>query len=86
MVVKGRNRDTAWFAMLDCDWPMLKAGYEAWLHPANFDAAGTQRDPLTFAGPRASTETPQAQQWGGALRRRAAYGRLARTMQIFHDQ
>ncbi|MCA0399305.1 MAG: GNAT family N-acetyltransferase [Proteobacteria bacterium] len=43
MVNKGRNRDTAWFAMLDGEWPALKAGYQAWLDPANFDAAGQQK-------------------------------------------
>jgi RimJ/RimL family protein N-acetyltransferase len=42
MVTKGKNRDTAWFAIVDRDWPRLKAGYEKWLHPANFDAAGRQ--------------------------------------------
>lgn len=48
MVVKGRNRDTAWFAMIDSDWPRLKAGYEAWLSPENFDEAGQQRSRLSF--------------------------------------
>jgi RimJ/RimL family protein N-acetyltransferase len=48
MIVKGRNRDTAWFAMLDGDWPRLKAGYQRWLDPANFDAAGAQRTRLRF--------------------------------------
>lgn len=48
MVAKGRNRDTAWFAMTDGDWPRLKAGYEAWLRPENFDADGRQRSRLTF--------------------------------------
>lgn len=48
MVTKGRNRDTAWFAMTDDDWPRLKAGYEAWLNPANFDADGQQRAKLAF--------------------------------------
>jgi len=48
MVTKGRNRDTAWFAMLDHKWPRLKAGYEAWLAPENFDAGGLQRDKLSF--------------------------------------
>src|SRR6266852_8342795 len=38
MVVKGRNRDTAWFSMLDHEWPARKAAFEAWLDPANFDA------------------------------------------------
>ena len=42
MVVKGLNRDTAWFAMIDKDWPALRAGYEAWLAPENFDAEGQQ--------------------------------------------
>ncbi len=48
MVVKGKNRDTAWFAMIDRDWPRLKAGYEAWLDPENFDEAGRQRQRLRF--------------------------------------
>ncbi len=42
-VVKGRNRDTAWFAVIDKDWPALRAAYAAWLDPENFDAAGQQR-------------------------------------------
>jgi RimJ/RimL family protein N-acetyltransferase len=42
MVVKGRNRDTAWFAMTDGDWAGLRPGYEAWLEPGNFDAEGRQ--------------------------------------------
>jgi RimJ/RimL family protein N-acetyltransferase len=46
MVVKGRNRDTAWFAMTDADWPRIKAGMERWLEPANFDAEGTQKERL----------------------------------------
>lgn len=48
MVQKGRNRDTAWFAMTDGDWPRLKAGYEAWLRPENFDVDGQQRSRLAF--------------------------------------
>jgi len=46
MVIKGRNRDTAWFAMLDGDWPVIRAAYEAWLAPENFDADGRQRRSL----------------------------------------
>jgi len=42
-VVKGRNRDTAWFAVIDREWPVLKAAFERWLHPANFDEQGKQR-------------------------------------------
>jgi RimJ/RimL family protein N-acetyltransferase len=46
MVVKGANRDTAWFAMTDGDWQRLRPIYEAWLSPDNFDAEGGQRSPL----------------------------------------
>jgi len=42
MVAKGRNRDTAWFSMLDHEWPARKQAFEAWLDPANFDAEGRQ--------------------------------------------
>lgn len=47
LVVKGRNRDTAWYALLDGEWPAVRAAFETWLDPANFDANGTQRTPLT---------------------------------------
>ncbi|HET7821888.1 MAG TPA: GNAT family protein [Ornithinibacter sp.] len=43
MVVKGRNRDTAWFSVVDGEWPAVRAQLDAWLDPANFDAAGGQR-------------------------------------------
>ena len=46
MVVKGRNRDTAWFAMLDKEWPARKRAFEAWLEPENFDGEGLQMQPL----------------------------------------
>ena len=49
MVVKGRNRDTAWFAITDAEWPAIRAGFERWLDPENFDAAGRQRLPLNVA-------------------------------------
>ncbi|WP_415182412.1 GNAT family N-acetyltransferase [Phaeovulum sp.] len=45
-VIKGRNRDTAWFAATDADWPALKVAYEAWLSPANFDTNGRQIEGL----------------------------------------
>lgn len=54
MIVKGRNRDTAWFAMLDSEWPRVKAGFEAWLDPANFDAEGRQKTSLDCAAESAS--------------------------------
>jgi RimJ/RimL family protein N-acetyltransferase len=47
MIVKGRNRDTAWFSILDKEWPAVKGAYQAWLTPENFDADGTQRQRLT---------------------------------------
>jgi RimJ/RimL family protein N-acetyltransferase len=43
MIVKGRNRNTAWFAMLDSEWPARRAAFERWLDPSNFDAAGCQK-------------------------------------------
>ena len=46
MIVKGRNRDTAWFAMTDHEWPARKAAFEAWLTPANFDDEGRQKKKL----------------------------------------
>lgn len=42
-VVKGRNRDTAWYSILDSEWPALRTAFERWLAPDNFDAAGRQR-------------------------------------------
>jgi RimJ/RimL family protein N-acetyltransferase len=46
MIIKGRNRDTAWFAIIDADWPGVKAGFERFLAPSNFDAEGRQRQSL----------------------------------------
>lgn len=53
MVVKGRNRDTAWYAITDKEWPLIRAAFEAWLEPGNFDADGTQRVSLTTPRPTA---------------------------------
>ncbi len=47
MIVKGRNRDSAWFAMTDGDWQRLAPAYAAWLAPENFDAAGRQKTRLS---------------------------------------
>jgi RimJ/RimL family protein N-acetyltransferase len=55
MIVKGRNRDTAWYAMIDRDWPAIKAAFEAWLDPTNFDPSGREKKKLNAkaaAGPR----------------------------------
>jgi RimJ/RimL family protein N-acetyltransferase len=46
MVVKDRNRDTAWYALLDHEWPRARRAFEAWLEPANFDPDGRQRRAL----------------------------------------
>ena len=47
MIIRGRNRDTAWFSIIDEEWPALKAVYERWLAPENFDGEGRQRTRLS---------------------------------------
>lgn len=47
VIYKGRNRDTAWFSMIDTEWPALRRAYEQWLAAENFDAEGRQRRKLT---------------------------------------
>jgi RimJ/RimL family protein N-acetyltransferase len=47
VVYKGRNRDTAWFSIIDSEWPALKRAYQQWLSPENFDAEGRQRRGLS---------------------------------------
>lgn len=49
MIYKGRSRDTAWFSILDHEWPAIKAAYETWLAESNFDADGRQRSRLRAA-------------------------------------
>jgi RimJ/RimL family protein N-acetyltransferase len=46
-VVKGRNRDTAWFSIIDSEWPAIKAAFARWLDPGNFDGDGRQRVSLS---------------------------------------
>ena len=46
MVVKGQNRDTAWFSLIDREWPPIRAAFERWLDPSNFDSAGHQKAKL----------------------------------------
>jgi RimJ/RimL family protein N-acetyltransferase len=46
MVIKGESRDTAWFSMLDHEWPIRKRAFEAWLNPVNFNEEGRQRQSL----------------------------------------
>jgi hypothetical protein len=46
-VDKGRNRDTAWYAAIDTEWPALDRAFQQWLDPANFDEQGRQRVALS---------------------------------------
>jgi len=46
-IFRGRNRDTAWFAIIDRDWEQLRSCYQRWLDPANLDADGVQRESLS---------------------------------------
>ena len=46
-VIKGRNRDTAWYSIIDSEWPSRRAAFEAWLASSNFDTEGRQRRSLT---------------------------------------
>jgi RimJ/RimL family protein N-acetyltransferase len=59
MIVKGRNRDTAWYSMLDHEWPARKAAFERWLNPENFDDHGRQKSPLLISG-TVTMRTPPA--------------------------
>lgn len=49
VIAKGHNRDTAWFAFTDSDWPAIRDAHEAWLSPSNFDDAGNQKTSLRDA-------------------------------------
>jgi hypothetical protein len=46
MIAKGQNRDTAWFSIIDSEWPATKKAFENWLSPENFSAEGQQRRSL----------------------------------------
>jgi RimJ/RimL family protein N-acetyltransferase len=59
MVIKGRNRDTAWYAMTDGDWPLRRAAFEAWLAPDNFDPDGRQRESLSALRARIEGAAPR---------------------------
>ena len=54
LVYKGRNRDTAWYAIIDRDWPAIDAEFRRWLTPDNFDREGVQRTPLQNGVPKTS--------------------------------
>lgn len=61
MVMKGKSRDTAWFAMTDDDWPGIKSAYTRWLSPDNFDENGQQTQSLSVLQ-AAQAQHPPAQQ------------------------
>src|SRR5262245_16073982 len=50
LVIKGENRDTAWYSIIDKEWPALRRAYEGWLDPANFDSDGRQKRRLEDFG------------------------------------
>ena len=50
MIIKGENRDTAWFSIIDSEWPSMRAEYGRWLSPDNFDADGQQKTRLQTRG------------------------------------
>lgn len=56
-IIKGRNRDTAWFSIIDREWPALKRAYLSWLAPENFDADGRQKRSLSELTAKALSET-----------------------------
>ena len=55
---KGRNRDTAWFAAIDGEWPALKDAFNAWLSPTNFDTNGQQKKAFKFNASGSCTSDP----------------------------
>jgi RimJ/RimL family protein N-acetyltransferase len=56
MIYKNRNRDTAWYAIMDHEWPGIRANFERWLEPSNFDAAGRQKSSLGDANRKLTGE------------------------------
>lgn len=65
VITKGRSRDTAWYSMIDEEWPDIRASFERWLDPANFDDDGHQRRRLDAARPAepadpVTAEVPEA--------------------------
>ena len=69
-MVKGRNRDTAWYSIIDSEWPSRRAAFDAWLSPDNFDSAGRQKASLaelraSVAGVHGDHQREQNQKQGG---------------------
>lgn len=78
MIVKGHNRDTAWFSMLDTEWPARRRAFELWLSPDNFDASGRQRLALSALNATTIANSPlrratAADETAFAAMHRAAY-------------
>ncbi len=46
MIIRGRNRDTAWYSIIDIEWPKVKEAFVRWLAPDNFDSNGSQKQGL----------------------------------------
>jgi RimJ/RimL family protein N-acetyltransferase len=57
MIVKGRNRDTAWYSILDTEWPAIRTAIKTWLDPENFDSGGVQRRSLSVMTAVAAART-----------------------------
>jgi hypothetical protein len=57
--VKGQNRDTAWYSIIDKEWPALKRAYQEWLDPANFDSEGRQKRRLEELRAEAAQQTTE---------------------------
>ena len=60
IIYKNRNRDTAWYAMMDHEWPAVRANFERWLEPSNFDANGRQKSSLGDANRKLTGEARAA--------------------------
>jgi hypothetical protein len=59
VIAKGRNRDVAWFSVLDSEWPLRKRNFEHWLNPENFDAQGVQKVSLAALNAAAGGQDEQ---------------------------
>jgi RimJ/RimL family protein N-acetyltransferase len=64
VVLKERNRDNAWFSIIDSEWPAVRSALESWLAPANFDATGRQRRGLEELRGRVTPPQPSSTRGG----------------------
>lgn len=62
MVMKGKNRDTAWYSIIDDEWPRVKQAFQRWLDPSNFDEAGHQKQRLSVLQAAYAAHPPAVQQ------------------------